>query len=148
MEELFRSSCNLHPGRPKRTADLTFWEKLHIVGAPDQRNTTTSNQRTTTFVFQSKMQRIGENISIAWFPSTNSWLIDPPTQNRSGSISWGPLTGENPRPCYYGQSVRRSVRSPATLITASHNHHCLVGSGEGHLVFVLGVYSMKGKGRF
>ena len=26
--------------------------------------------------------------------------------------------------------------------------HCLVGSEEGHLVFVLGVYSMKGKGRF
>ena len=96
----------------KRTADLTFWEKLHIVGAPDQRNTTTSNQRTTTFVFQSKMQRIGENISIAWFPSTNSWLIDPPTQNRSGSISWGPLTGENPRPCYYGQSVRRVSDHP------------------------------------
>ena len=105
------------PTRPKRTADLTFWEKLHIVGAPNQRTTTTS------IVLQSKMQRIGENISIAWFPSTNSWLIDPPTQNRSGSISWGPLTGENPRPCYYGQSVRRSVRSPATLITASHNHH-------------------------
>ena len=77
----------------KRTADLTFWEKLHIVGAPDQRTTTTSNQR---------IKRIGENISIAWFPSTNSWLIENPTQNRSGSISWGPLTGENPRPCYYG----------------------------------------------
>ena len=45
------------------------------------------------------------------------WNIRPRTV--LGHFLWARLTGENCSPCYYGQSVRREVRSAATIIAAS-----------------------------
>ena len=94
---------------------------------------------TSRWNLQSKMQPNVSQKRSAFVPRIPS-LMKHPTQNRSGSLSLGPLTGENCSPCYYGQSVRRDVRSAATIIAASRPPEGFWGQEKVNLTSLVFVF--------
>ena len=73
---------------------------------------------TSRWSLQSKMQpNVSRKRSQRWFLRFLAWWnIRPRTV--LGHFLWARLTGENCSPCYYGQSVRREVRSAVAIIAA------------------------------